>query len=75
MLAERSNGSLINTVSVIGNTLTASTSGNDAHSVFSITLQPDSGLWTFKLLNPINGLPIGDDKFVTSFNLSGLMRV
>ena len=74
MLAERSHGSLIDTVSVTGNTLTASTSGDDAHQVFSITLRPDSGLWSFKLLNPIDGVATGDDKFVTAFNLSGLMQ-
>lgn len=74
MLAEKSHGSDIDTVSVTGNTLTASTSGNDAHPVFSITLQPNSGLWSFKLLNPIDGVPVGDDSFVTALNLSGLMQ-
>ncbi len=73
-LAEKSNGSAIDTVSVTGNTLTASTSGNDAHPVFSVTLQPNSGLWSFKLLNPIDGVATGTDKFVTSLNLSGLMQ-
>jgi hypothetical protein len=74
MLAEKSNGSAIDTVSVTGNTLTASTSGDDAHPVFSVTLQPNSGLYSFKLLNPIDGVATGTDKFVTSFNLSGLMQ-
>ena len=74
MLAEKSHGDPIDTVSVTGNTLTASTSGDNAHPVFSITLQPNSGLWTFKLLNPVDGAPTGDDKYVTSFNLSRLMQ-
>jgi hypothetical protein len=74
MLGEKSNGDAIDTVSVIGNTLTASTSGPEAHPVFTITLKPDSGLWTFKLLNPLNGAPDQTTKFVTSLNLSGLMQ-
>src|SRR5437016_5752573 len=56
MLAEKSNGSAIDTVSVTGNTLTASTSGSDAHPVFTVTLHPNSGLWTFTLVNPIDGV-------------------
>jgi hypothetical protein len=74
MTAEKSNGDAIDTVSVIGNTLTASTSGPEAHPVFTITLHPDSGLWTFKLLNPLNGTPDQTTKFVTSLDLSGLMQ-
>jgi len=74
MTGEKSNGDAIDTVSVIGNTLTASTSGPEAHPVFTITLKPDSGLWTFKLLNPLNGAPDQTTKFITSLNLSGLMQ-
>lgn len=74
MLAEKSHGSAIDTVSVTGNTLTASTSGADAHPVFTLTLHPNSGLWTFKLINPIDGLPDKTDSFMTALNLSGLMQ-
>jgi hypothetical protein len=74
MLGENSNGGAIDTVSVTGNTLTASTSGPEAHPVFTITLHPDSGLWTFKLLNPLSGVPNPTTKFMTSLNLSGLMQ-
>jgi len=74
MTGEKSNGDAIDTVSVTGNTLTASTSGPEAHPVFTITLHPDSGLWTFKLLNPLNGVPNQTTKFITSLNLSGLMQ-
>ena len=74
MLAERSNGSAIDTVSVTGDTLTASTSGSDAHTVFTLTLHPNSGLWTFTLVNPIDGKPDKTTSFVTSLNLSGLMQ-
>ena len=74
MLAERSHGEAIDQVSVTGNMLTASTSGPEAHPVFTITLQPDSGMWTFKLLNPIDGTPDKTTNFVTALNLSGLMQ-
>ena len=74
MLAEKSNGSAIDTVSVTGNTLTASTSGSDAHPVFTVTLHPNSGLWTFTLVNPIDGVANKDDSFITVLNLSALMQ-
>jgi hypothetical protein len=74
MLAERSNGSAIDTVSVTGDTLTASTSGKDAHTVFTLTLHPNSGLWTFTLVNPIDGRPDKTTSFITALNLSGLMQ-
>src|SRR5262249_36365265 len=48
------NGEFIDTVSVVGNTMTGSTSGPDAHDVFTLTLHPDTGLYTFKLLAPID---------------------
>jgi hypothetical protein len=49
-----SNGEAIDTVSVVGNTMTGSTSGANAHDVFTLTLHPDSGLYTFQLLTPID---------------------
>jgi len=52
--AKMSNGEFIDTVSVVGNTMTGSTSGPDAHDVFTLTLHPDSGLYTFQLIAPID---------------------
>ena len=52
--AKMSNGEFVDTVSVVGNTLTGSTSGPNAHDVFTLTLKPDTGLFTFKLLAPID---------------------
>jgi hypothetical protein len=52
--AKMSNGEFIDTVSVLGNTMTGSTSGPNAHDVFTLTLHPDSGLYTFQLLAPID---------------------
>jgi len=52
--AKMSNGEFIDTYSVLGNTLTGSTSGPNAHDVFTLTLHPDSGLYTFKLVGPID---------------------
>jgi hypothetical protein len=73
MIGRKSHGEAIDTVSVTGNTLTASTSGLNAHPVFTVTLKPDSGLYTFKLVNPID-LPAGKaDKF-TTVNLSLLVQ-
>jgi hypothetical protein len=52
--AKMSNGEFIDTVSTLGNTMTGSTSGPNAHDVFTLTLHPDSGLFTFQLLAPID---------------------
>lgn len=52
--AKTSNGEKIDKVSVFGDTLTGSTSGADAHDVFTLTLHRDSGLYTFKLVGPID---------------------
>jgi len=52
--AKMSNGEFIDTVSMVGNTMTGSTSGPNAHDVFTLTLHPDTGLYTFKLLAPID---------------------
>lgn len=52
--AKRSEGEVIDKVSVVGNTMTGSTSGPNAHDVFTLTLTPDTGLYTFKLLAPID---------------------
>ena len=73
MFGITSNLEFIDTVSVSGNTLTASTSGTDAHDVFSLTLSPVSGSWTFTLLNPVNLPTKGFDPTVT-LNLSSLMQ-
>jgi hypothetical protein len=58
---------------VTGNTLTGSTSGLNAHKVFTLTLKPDSGLYTFTLANPIDLPNSRLDKF-TTMNLSLLMQ-
>jgi hypothetical protein len=52
--AKMSQGEFIDTVSVIGNTMTGSTSGANAHDVFNLTLNPDTGTFTFQLLAPID---------------------
>jgi hypothetical protein len=73
MLGKKSNGDAVDTVTVSGNTLTGSTSGLNAHPVFTLTLKPDSGLYTFTLANPID-LPTSKlDKF-TTLNLSLLVQ-
>jgi hypothetical protein len=75
MLGRKSHGEAIDTVSVTRNTLTASTSGLNAHPVFTMTLKPDSGLYTFKLVNPIDAPTTKgkEDKF-TTLNLSLLVQ-
>jgi hypothetical protein len=73
MLGKKSHGDAVDTVSVSGNTLTGSTSGLNAHAVFTLKLKPDSGLYTFTLVNPID-LPTSRlDKF-TTMNLSLLVH-
>jgi len=77
MVGKKSHGAAIDTVSVSGNTLTASTSGTDAHTVFTLSLKPETGMWTFTLVNPID-LPSSKkdqlkDQF-TTLNLTGLMQ-
>jgi hypothetical protein len=52
--SKMSEGEAIDNVSVVGNTMTGSTSGPNAHDVFTLTLTPDTGLYTFKLLAPID---------------------
>jgi hypothetical protein len=52
--AKMSQGEFIDTMSVLGNTMTGSTSGPNAHDVFTLTLHPDSGMYTFQLLAPID---------------------
>jgi hypothetical protein len=68
-----SNGAPIDTVSVSGNTLAASTSGTNAHSVFTLTLKPDSGLYTLTLDNPIDLKQSKLDQSAT-LDLSGLVQ-
>jgi hypothetical protein len=77
MVGKKSHGDAIDTVSVSGNTLTASTSGANAHTVFTLSLKPETGMWTFTLVNPID-LPSSKkdqlkDQF-TTLNLTGLMQ-
>ena len=52
--AKMSGGEFIDKVSILGNTMTGSTSGPNAHDVFTLTLHPDTGLYTFKLVGPID---------------------
>ena len=68
-----SNGDAIDTVAVTGNTLTASTSGINAHPVFTLSLKPDSGLYTFTLDNPIDQKISRLDQSST-LDLSGLVQ-
>jgi hypothetical protein len=58
-LGLHSHGFLVNSASINGNTLTASDSNGD--NVFTLTLDPLTGNWTFTLLNPIDDLPIQGD--------------
>ena len=68
-----SNGDAIDTVAVTGNALTASTSGTNAHPVFTLSLKPDSGLYTFTLDNPIDQKISRLDQSST-LDLSGLVQ-
>jgi hypothetical protein len=52
--SKKSNGEAVDTVRVEGETLIGSTSGANAHDVFTLTLHKDSGLYTFQLLAPID---------------------
>jgi hypothetical protein len=73
MLGKKSNGEAVDTVSVSGNILIGSTSGLNAHRVFAMTLKPDSGLYTFTLLNPID-LPTSRLDKLATVNLSLLVQ-
>jgi hypothetical protein len=73
MTGLKSNGDAIDTVNVIGNTLIAATSGINAHQVFRLALKPDSGLFTFTLVNPIDMKTSRLDK-TTTLDLSGLVQ-
>jgi len=57
-------------------TLTASTSGEPGHEVFTLTLDESTGAWTFTLINPLdNPHPpqgVGEDSAV--LDLSGLVQ-
>jgi len=68
-----SHGEAVDKVMVSGNTLTAGTSGKDAHDVFTLSLRPDSGLWTFTLVNPVDQLSNKSYQF-RLLNLTGLMQ-
>ena len=73
MLGKKSNGDAVDTVTVSGNTLTASTSGLNAHPVFTLALKPASGLYTFTLVNPID-LPTSKLDKLSTLNLSLLVN-
>jgi hypothetical protein len=73
MGALKSNGDPIDTVTLSGTSLIASTSGLNAHPVFTLTLKPDSGIFTFVLRNPIDMKASRLDK-ITSLDLSGLVQ-
>jgi hypothetical protein len=49
-----SDGEPVDTVTVNGNSLSAETSGTNAHVVFQVTLKPQSGTYTFTLDQPID---------------------
>jgi hypothetical protein len=72
-LTLRSQGEAVDTFSVSANTLTASTSGKDAHPVFTLSLKPQSGMWTFTLVNPID-LPKSRLDKTQTIDLSGLVQ-
>jgi hypothetical protein len=81
MAGQKSHGEAIDKVTVTGNTLTASTSGPDAHPVFTLTLRPVGGMWTFTLVNPIdlpvrmlNSATFFTEPAPTTLYLSGLMQ-
>jgi hypothetical protein len=71
--ALKSHGDAVDTVNIIGNTLIAATSGINAHQVFRLTLKPDSGMFTFTLVNPIDMKTSRLDK-TTTLDLSGLVQ-
>jgi hypothetical protein len=52
--AKKSDGEAIDTVSVFGDTLTGSTSGENAHDVFTLKLNRNSGIFEFNLIAPID---------------------
>jgi hypothetical protein len=70
--SKTSEGETIDTVSQLGNTITGSTSGPNAHDVFTLTLHPDTGLYTFQLLAPIDQKTTAGS--YNSIYLGGLMQ-
>lgn len=54
--SQTSEGEAIDTVSMDGNTMTGSTSGPNAHDVFTLSLDSTSGTFSFQLLAPIDQL-------------------
>jgi hypothetical protein len=70
--AKTSEGETIDTVSVVGNTMTGSTSGPNAHDVFTLSLTPDTGMYTFQLLAPVDQ-PTTKGSY-NSIYLQGLMQ-
>ena len=49
-----SEGEAVDTFSMVGNTMTGSTSGANAHDVFTLSLDPVAGTYHFQLLAPID---------------------
>jgi hypothetical protein len=54
--SQTSEGEAIDTVSMDGNTMTGSTSGPNAHDVFTLSLDSTSGTYSLQLLAPIDQL-------------------
>ena len=52
--SQTSDGEAVDTVSMDGNTMTGSTSGPNAHDVFTLSLDSTSGTYSFQLLAPID---------------------
>jgi hypothetical protein len=52
--AKLSEGEAVDTFSMNGNTMTGSTSGDNAHDVFTLSLDPVAGTYHFQLLAPID---------------------
>jgi hypothetical protein len=69
-----SNGAAVDTVTMSGGTLFASTSGVNAHPVFALQLQPNSGTYTFTLLNPVDQKKVSLLDESVTLDLSGLVQ-
>jgi hypothetical protein len=52
--AKLSEGEAVDTFSMLGNTMTGSTSGPNAHDVFTLSIDPNAGTYHFQLLAPID---------------------
>jgi hypothetical protein len=70
--AKLSEGEAVDTVSMDGNKMTGSTSGANAHDVFTLSLNPVAGTFHFQLLAPIDQ-PTTKGSFASVF-LQGLFQ-